>query len=325
MFYNKNMNNKTVDPNSPIPLYHQIAEAIRLQIEDGELARGDALAPMREAAQIWGVNLHTVRHAYTALARDGLVKSRGAQGTWVTADPIKNPAVDTDSRRQFVGRIIEEARTDHNLDPQGLTQEIVRYDQPVTGNTPVVYVVECSSWQCESHAREIEAQWAVEAREWSLERDDEPPSGAIIATYFHYNDIRRRWPHRLHEVLFVSIAPDPTLVRRLPDDTRRVQLCERDQVTAENLAADLSSLLAAEGYEIAPLVSKNLNTMIAENNEQTILLIAPRAWTSLNSQSQANPRVFAANYVINTGDLDTLGKKLGWNTRVGAHNENAET
>jgi DNA-binding transcriptional regulator YhcF (GntR family) len=315
MFYNNIMNSQNIDPNSPIPLYHQIAEAIRQQIEDGELSRGDALAPLREAARIWGVNLHTVRHAYTALARDGLVKSRGAQGTWVTGEPVVKKPVDIESRNRFIGRIVQEAATDFDLDPQGLTREITRYGQRADRATPVVYVVECSKWQCESHAREIEAKYAVKACEWSLERGDEPPVGAIIATYFHYNDIRRRWPHRLHEIQFVTIAPDPDLVKQLPQDTRRVHLCERDQVTAENLAADLSSLLATEGYEIAPLVSEDLNTVVGESDEKAILLIAPRAWTSLSDASQANPRVFAANYVINADDLASLGHTLGWATR----------
>ena len=58
------------DPQSPVPLYHQIAEALRARMERGELRAGDALEPMRQAAERFGVNLHTVRHAYTALARD---------------------------------------------------------------------------------------------------------------------------------------------------------------------------------------------------------------------------------------------------------------
>ena len=70
MFYNEQMTKKNIDSGSPIPLYHQIAEAIRQQIENGDLSRGDALAPLREAAQFWGVNLHTVRHAMETLTLD---------------------------------------------------------------------------------------------------------------------------------------------------------------------------------------------------------------------------------------------------------------
>ena len=78
-----------VDPESPVPLYHQIAEAIRAQMERGELAPGDALEPMRRAADQWGVNLHTVRHAYAALAREGLLEMRSARGTRVTHEVEK--------------------------------------------------------------------------------------------------------------------------------------------------------------------------------------------------------------------------------------------
>ena len=79
---------ESIDPASPVPLYHQIAESIRSRIAAGSLESGDALEPMRQAAERWGVNLHTVRHAYAALARDGLVEtSRGARGTRVIAPP----------------------------------------------------------------------------------------------------------------------------------------------------------------------------------------------------------------------------------------------
>ena len=75
-----------VDSESPIPLYHQIAEAVRAAIAAGKLAPGDVLQPMRQAAEEWGVAIQTVRHAYASLAREGLVESgRGRRGTWVVA------------------------------------------------------------------------------------------------------------------------------------------------------------------------------------------------------------------------------------------------
>ena len=74
-----------IDPSSPIPLYHQIAEALRSRIESCELAEGEVLEPLREAAAQFGVNLHTVRHAYAELARQGLVETRRARGTVVRA------------------------------------------------------------------------------------------------------------------------------------------------------------------------------------------------------------------------------------------------
>jgi len=81
-----------IDPQSPVPLYHQIAEALRVSIEAGTLAPGDALQPMREAAERWGVAIHTVRHAYAALAREGLVKP--AEGARHTGDGFRGKGPD---------------------------------------------------------------------------------------------------------------------------------------------------------------------------------------------------------------------------------------
>ncbi len=309
------MKKQNVDSSSPVPLYHQIAEAIREQIEFGELSPGDALAPLREAAHIWGVNLHTVRHAYTALSRDGLVESRGARGTRVTGEAVERAGGDVESRSNFIDRIIREASLQHDLDSQALSCEIARRSLDQIHGVPIVHVIECSEWQCKAHAREIMDHYAVDAREWSLERDQEPPSGTIVATYFHYNDIRRCWPHRLQEVHFVNIIPDARLVDRLPPNVRRVMLCERDAATAENLAADLTLLLSAEGYTIEPMVCTDPEKEIAATDDDVAVMVAPRIWASLGAECQSHRRVLSADYVIKSDDLAALGKDMGWNAK----------
>ena len=70
-----------LDPENPVPLYRQIAEAIRYRIATGRLMPGQTLPPLREAATLWGVNRHTVQRTYAELARDGLVQMNGALGT----------------------------------------------------------------------------------------------------------------------------------------------------------------------------------------------------------------------------------------------------
>ncbi len=304
---------KRIDPDSPVPLYHQIAETIRERIENGDLSPGSVLEPMREAACTWGVNLHTVRHAYTALARDGLVELRGARGTRVAGGiaPKHGQRHDEPADR-FVDRVVREAREKHGLDPQRLAEEISRRSGHARSEPPVVHVVECSSWQCEAHAREIESRFDVDAREWSLERGEEPPDGAVIATYFHYNDIRRLWPHRLREVRFVTIVPDPNLVDRLPHDVHRVLLLERDRATAENVAADLTVLLGSQGCTIEPVVGGDPNAVIDEAGADSIVLVAPRIWPSIPERSQESDRVFVAGYVIDPSELAALGEEMGW-------------
>jgi GntR family transcriptional regulator len=72
-----------IDHQSAVPLYHQVAEAVRYRIATGELAPGRRLPSLRQAADLWGVNLHTVRRAYAELAEHGILASRSRSGTVV--------------------------------------------------------------------------------------------------------------------------------------------------------------------------------------------------------------------------------------------------
>src|SRR4051812_924277 len=99
-----------LDPSSPIPLYHQLAEAVRAEIAAGTLEPGDRLPPLRVAADAWGVNLHTVRHAYRALADAGLVRTAGRGSIVLRADGAP-PATVLDE--DVITRFLREAREQH--------------------------------------------------------------------------------------------------------------------------------------------------------------------------------------------------------------------
>jgi len=73
-----------VDPASDVPLFAQIADAVRAEIAAGRVSAGDRLPPARELAEALGVNLHTVLHAYQDLREEGLVDLRRGRGAVVT-------------------------------------------------------------------------------------------------------------------------------------------------------------------------------------------------------------------------------------------------
>ncbi len=295
-------------PESPVPLYHQIAEAIRARIQSGELAPGDALEPLREAAERWGVNLHTVRHAYTALARDGLVETRSTRGTRVA--PTKpRPARRRPEVQAFVRRVADEGRA-LGLSASELAAMLAGAGHRTGDNRPVVYVVECSEWQCECHARELQEHYLIDARPWSLQRAGEPPAGVIVATYFHYNDLRGRWPHRLREVRFVTIGPDPDLAAQLPS-SGRLLVVERDEPTAQNIAGDVSVELPPGAHEIVPVTSDNPGALLADGARDPILF-SPRVWSELSDDDRAHPRAHEARYVFDARELEKLGVEQGW-------------
>lgn len=69
-------------------LYQQIRESIRSAIVGGQVG-GRRLPPTREMAAALGVNRATVARAYQELEADGLVESRGAQGTAVVGPSLE--------------------------------------------------------------------------------------------------------------------------------------------------------------------------------------------------------------------------------------------
>ncbi len=72
-----------IDPNSPVPLYHQIYDQLREAILRGMLQPGERLPTEQELSRKCGVSRMTVRAALTQLTQEGLVERRQGRGTFV--------------------------------------------------------------------------------------------------------------------------------------------------------------------------------------------------------------------------------------------------
>jgi GntR family transcriptional regulator len=99
-----------LDPTSAVPVYQQIERGLRGRIEDGELAPGARLPPERDFAERLGVSRMTVRQAFDALARAGLVERGVGRGTFVAA-----PKVDLERGSRVAG--FTEQMTRAGLEP----------------------------------------------------------------------------------------------------------------------------------------------------------------------------------------------------------------
>ena len=66
------------------PMYQQIAEDLRAQIESGELAPGGQLPTELELRDRYSSSRNTIRDAIKRLTSQGLVETRPGQGTFVT-------------------------------------------------------------------------------------------------------------------------------------------------------------------------------------------------------------------------------------------------
>lgn len=74
-----------IDPSSHVPIYLQIAAAIRAAVAAGVYRPHEVLPSLRAMALELKVNPNTVQRAYDELEREGLVYSQRGRGLFVAA------------------------------------------------------------------------------------------------------------------------------------------------------------------------------------------------------------------------------------------------
>ena len=312
------LNRKSADP-----IYTQLAEEIRYRIATGAIEIGTKLPPVAEGAALWNANLHTVRKAYAELAREGIAEMQRGRGTFVTALPIDTGSVMDPAAKaglaSFLNWISSHAQRTFGLDRETLAELLVVPPQGLKAEKRLSFV-ECSSSQSQHHASEISNAWDVRTTGWSLEWDDEPPPGPFVATYFHYNDIRRRWPHRMVDANFVSIHPAAGLQAKIETYSEasapvRIMLYELSETMGRSIAADLEAGQSKDGIAIqAQVVDGEPKDIRIISN--ALYLFPPRLWWVLSQDQKDAPNVMEIEYEIAEPDMARLAHHFGWDLRL---------
>lgn len=309
---------KRLDPASPIPLYAQLAEAIRFEVATGAIAAGEMLPPLRSAARQWGVNLHTVRRAYSELAEKGIVRTDAQVGTVVLGRPAGGPTVDPID--WFVSRMVTEAHERHGLSVEELKLRLDQWGSrsgSVAGRT--VYVIDRGEGEAATLATQLRARWMISAEGWSLERPGGLPNGTLIAPLQHYNELRSRSAERAGDVHFVRTHPEPEIATRVltsPRPVIRTVLCEKDLPSAAAVVADLRRIFPAGRVEVMPHVVSRPGELLSFVPESLdAVLFPPRMWSALTPAERANPKAHEVRYVVAAKDAERLANELGWSER----------
>lgn len=141
-----------LDKTIPTPLYYQLAENLREQIESGTLAPGAQLPSERELSEELGISRMTVRQAITYLAQRGTLDIKPGIGTFVTEPKLTYDALHllgfTEEMqaqgREVTSRVLEQAIVTPNegvaaklgLGQSAKTVKIVRLR--LEGGTPLL-------------------------------------------------------------------------------------------------------------------------------------------------------------------------------------------
>ncbi|WP_131769997.1 GntR family transcriptional regulator [Candidatus Protofrankia californiensis] len=92
------------------PLYLRIADALRQQIADGELAEGTRIPSEVKLAETWGTTRPTVRQALDVLLTEGLITKQATRGTFVRRRPAITVRSSTRYQRRPAGETSPFAR-----------------------------------------------------------------------------------------------------------------------------------------------------------------------------------------------------------------------
>jgi DNA-binding LacI/PurR family transcriptional regulator len=80
-----------IDPNNPLPRYHQVYQSLKKRIEKDEFPPDSALPPERQLVVDYGVSRITIVKALDTLEAEGLIRREHGRGTFVKQPQIETP------------------------------------------------------------------------------------------------------------------------------------------------------------------------------------------------------------------------------------------
>ncbi len=102
----------SINGQSSVPPFEQVRTQLLTQVQSGELAPGAKLPTVRQLAAELGLAPNTVARCYRELERDGIIETRGRNGSFVSphGDAIRREA--QNAAREFATRIRRLGLTD---------------------------------------------------------------------------------------------------------------------------------------------------------------------------------------------------------------------
>lgn len=100
-----------VSPDSPHPMYRQVADQVKEAIARGDVGPGERLPSIREMARELSISVITIKRAYLDLESEGYLKTRAGLGTFVAdVDPGRLRDAKLDDMRQELARMLDVGR-----------------------------------------------------------------------------------------------------------------------------------------------------------------------------------------------------------------------
>jgi GntR family transcriptional regulator len=121
------LNRRTVDPDSPAPLYYQLYTMLRDAIASGVLQTGSRMPSEKELAATFEVSRNTARRALAELANEKMVIRRRGRGTVVDYnkqhDPVHAPLTDLMQGMDEINTKVTVLKIDFDVPPTEIAEK----------------------------------------------------------------------------------------------------------------------------------------------------------------------------------------------------------
>lgn len=291
----------SLERNSGIPLYVQVARMVSRLISDGTWPAGLKVPPERQMARILGVSRNTASACYRYLEQRGLVVSYQGRGTYVTGPgdaDCESSAGDPKSSLLPMIDVLLDLGASAGLGPAEVSGLVATRAGVHGSREPRVTValIECNREQLDFFAQNLNLGPGVRIRPVLLQ---EPPEGRdlavrcqgvdlVVTTFFHLEQVEAAL-QGAHEVVGIALDPDlETMVRiaQLPPDRPVGLVClseqfaERVQKSVERAGLrelELEVLTAERGGDLEALLSVVGAVIVSPGRYLEVTRLAPES------------------------------------------------
>lgn len=302
------MPNLRVNSTSATPVYQQIVEQIRYLAEAGHLATGERLPSARLLAENLRVNRNTVARAYAVLRDMGVIATRGAGGTIVTAKANAGPRA---SQRDETHAVLMEPI--RKLVELGLAPDEIGHMalnlalQAGTEQLRVVFA-ECNEERATGFAQELSERLKVNVSPSLIAELDKNAEECdlLVTTFFHLAEVRR-WVQGIDkyiETAAVVVSPHIQTLMKIATLPEGARIGVR--YTTEHQAEQVKDWLVDVGsrtVEIIPFSSTGISADLD-------VLVVPAEHPELAKGAAENTQVIEFGGVLDEGSISTLDEVL---------------
>lgn len=306
---------------SGVPLYVQLKESIRQQVESGSWSPGFKLPTERELSTLLSVSRNTVSQAYRELENEGILVSMQGKGTFVAEADANSLSA---SRMHRLEAILE-AAISHALHEGFSCEEIsskavqlAEHKQRLLSRVKIVFI-ECNREQVDYFSKQLELGSGVSISALVLDellagsaeaRASIAEADIVVTTFFHEVEVKKAvGPDK--RVLAVNLDPQlETVVRiaRIPRGKRLGLIC-----ISSTFAEKVKTSIREVGIDHVPVVATQgdswelLKEVIANSD---VILVSPGRKKEIAEQCPPGKEIIEFVYRPDLGSINLLNSTI---------------